>query len=117
VDFLVALTFANVIATAFWFLVPNGVSRPALSITSSRDYFRRLINTIYSHDGDTNGFPSGHVFITLICSWYIGVDAPQLIVPVVLMALLISFSTIFTKQHYVIDILGGIGVALLSISV
>ncbi len=109
--YLIAIFLANIIATVFWYLFPNGVVRGRLNGSS---IFSRVINYIYSVDGDTNGFPSGHVFLSVISCYFLYASSNNLLY--IVLALLISVSTVFTKQHYVVDIIGGLVVAGISIA-
>jgi len=104
VHFIMSIFIVNTLATLFWVLVPNGVKREPLE---EKCPFSKTINFIYSIDGDRNGFPSGHVFLSLICSYYLIISSIPFTGLWALIGLLIAFSTVLTKQHYVIDILGG----------
>ena len=74
---------------------------------------------IYSADGGTiayNLFPSYHCLISAYC--YLGVRKQRGIskgfkIYSLVMAILISFSTVLTKQHYIVDVFGGILIAVL----
>ncbi|OGC97501.1 hypothetical protein A2634_02345 [Candidatus Amesbacteria bacterium RIFCSPHIGHO2_01_FULL_48_32] len=101
-------------ALIFWFLFPNGVHRPPLS---DKNLFSKLLNFIYRHDHDTNGFPSSHVFSTLIASYFLARAFPHLTPQIISLAILIISGTLFTKQHYVTDIFGGFLWTALSISI
>ncbi len=100
---LTSLIATNTIATVFWYLVPNGVNRDKVPV---KNFLDKIANFIYSHDGDTNGFPSGHVFLSLICSYYLFASSSNFLY--LIFGIIIAVSTVYTKQHYVIDILGGI---------
>lgn len=110
--FLTSLTICNIAATIFWYFLPNGVTRPLLE---KDDFASKIINFIYCHDGDTNGFPSAHVFSSIIASYYLSLQQTNLTWLFIMCGILISLSTVFTKQHYVLDILGGIIFASLAI--
>ncbi len=103
--FALSLIVCNLTATAFWYFFPNGVVR---EVIESDSFLAKIINFIYKNDGDTNGFPSGHVFVSLICSYYLALAAPTFALLYWLLSIVISVSTVLTKQHYVLDILGGI---------
>lgn len=111
-DFALSLILCNLAATAFWYFLPNGVVREVLDGNS---FFAKLINFIYKNDGDTNGFPSGHVFVSLICSYYLALAMPAFAPLYWLTGSVISISTVLTKQHYILDILGGVIFATLAI--
>ena len=111
-NFLLSISICNVAAAIFWYFIPNGVSRPPLE---KKDLFSKIINYIYQHDGDTNGFPSGHVFLSAIVSHFMILQQPKLMWAHLIAWGFISLSTVFTKQHYLVDILGGIIFAISSI--
>lgn len=111
-DFALSLIVANLIATIFWHLFPNGVVREVLD---NQSFLAKVINFIYRNDGDTNGFPSGHVFVSLLCSYYLALANPSLALLYWTVGSIISVSTVFTKQHYFLDIFGGMFFATLAI--
>lgn len=111
-SFLLSVIVSYAVAIIFWYLFPNGVYRPIL-LHNSPMY--RLLQLIYKHDGDTNGFPSAHVFMSLICGHFISLAFPFYAGVTWLFAVLTILSTIFTKQHYVVDILGGIIVYVMTL--
>lgn len=111
-QFLVSYIVSYILAGIFWYFVPNGVARPKII---KNDIFSLLIKTIYKYDDDTNGFPSAHVFSTLLCSYFLYLVFPGYLSAIWGLALLIILSTVFVKQHYLIDILGGIIVFVLSV--
>jgi membrane-associated phospholipid phosphatase len=81
--------------------------------------FNGLLRTIYAADGSNlafNLFPSYHCLISLYC--YLGVRRQPEIskgfrIYSLVMAVLICMSTVFTKQHYFIDIVGGLAISII----
>lgn len=102
--FFMTYITSYVVAELFWYFVPNGVKRP---IIDKKDIFSKLVKNFYRIDDDTNGFPSAHVFGTLICSYFLLIIFPQQSLLIWLISFLINFSTVLVKQHYILDILGG----------
>ena len=98
-------------AMSFWYLYPNGVSRPTLSGDS---WFHGILRAIYRYDDDTNGFPSSHVFDSLLCTYFLALGYHSYAWGIWMTGITIALSTVFTKQHYVIDVYGGIIVFVLS---
>jgi len=109
--FLLSLIISYIIAVIFWYYIPNGVRRPPAIHTS---FFTPWINKLYKHDGDTNGFPSAHIFVALLCGQYLSLAFPQFIFPIWASISLVVVSVLFTKQHYIIDIAGGVVVYFIS---
>lgn len=112
--FLISYIVSYVFAGIFWYLLPNGVARPKIP---DNDVFSRLTKFIYKYDDDTNGFPSAHVFSTLICSHFLAIAFPESAAFIWGGATVVALSTIFVKQHYVIDIVGGLIVFVLSVAI
>lgn len=104
-QFLLSLIVSYIIAVAFWYFIPNGVKRPPLP---EKSIFTPLIKKLYEHDGDTNGFPSAHIFVALLCGYYLSLGFPQFIFFIWTAIGMVVASVLFTKQHYIIDIVGGI---------
>lgn len=111
-QFLLGIIVSYAIGTAFWYLFPNGVSRPTL-IHDTHLY--KLLKFIYKHDGDTNGFPSAHVFMSLICGHFLSFAFPAAALIIWPLVICVILSTIFTKQHYIVDMLGGMAVYVLTL--
>lgn len=102
--FAVCMILMNIINAAFWLIFPNGVKRPEIKPETNLLY---VLSLIHYYDGDTNGFPSFHVSHTLLVTFFLTL-AGQHFALIITIAYLIIVSTLFTKQHYVIDVLGGI---------
>jgi len=98
------------------FIVPNGLNiRPQ---TFPRDnFFTDLVKGLYKTDTSTNVFPSIHVFNS-ICV-HIGIAKNKVLrkKPIIvncsfILMVLIILSTMFIKQHSVLDVLSGILMAI-----
>ncbi|OGD72589.1 hypothetical protein A3K29_00355 [Candidatus Collierbacteria bacterium RIFOXYB2_FULL_46_14] len=107
------LLITQIIATAFastiWRIFPNGVIRPTIRQHSSRSL--RLLSLIYHHDRDCNGLPSGHVLHSFISCFYLAQLYPQVWIVCYLLLMAISFSTLTTKQHYLLDMIATLIIA------
>lgn len=110
--FLISTIVAEIIAATTWYLLPNGVPR---KMRKEKGLFAWLVNFTYRHDKDTNGFPSGHVFNSLLASHFLSLQYPQYSMALLTLGVLIAASTVFVKQHYIIDVIGGIGVFFFAI--
>jgi membrane-associated phospholipid phosphatase len=100
------LTFALGAATFLFF--PTYVAPVMLE---GNDIFTMFLRTIHENWGRYNAFPSGHVYITTLLAlcfarWY-----PRHRLLWGLILVMVSFSTLFTGQHYVLDVFGGYLVA------
>lgn len=111
--FIVSYGLGTLIAAVLWYIFPTGVKRPKPLDTRSTS--ARLLNHLYTHDGDTNAAPSGHVLHTVICGYYLWLAAPQYHVPILVLASLIIVSTVLIKQHYLFDVLLGLLVGTISV--
>ncbi len=110
----VILTYSA--SLAIFFLFPNCQElRPE---NFQRDnVFTRFMADFYEFDTNTNVFPSLHVvgsMAALFASWKArGLNTPLWRTVSLISAVLISLSTVFLKQHSVLDIFGGLLVSAL----
>lgn len=96
------------------FIFPNGLNiRPGLASLNDTNFLNKLIKQLYLKDTSTNVFPSIHVYNTLgIISSYIYnknkiiYSKAQKYIALILGGLII-LSTMFIKQHSVVDVAGG----------
>ena len=114
-DFL-ALTFF--LSEAIWLLVPNGQDLRPLVMPRS-NLLTQLVAALYRADTNTNVFPSVHVVGAMGAAWALQrtpalQHRPLLRKAASILAVLICLSTLFIKQHSVLDVLGGL---LLSLAV
>ncbi len=109
----VGVLFSVLIYLAF----PTYVPRAELVGT---DFLTGMIRNLYFIDPPYNCFPSMHVLYSFICCWYLLVFRRISIwfdILNVSSLVVISLSTVYTKQHYTPDILGGIAVGALFCSI
>ena len=110
-NFFASEIIGKLICMAFFTFLPTITERPEII---GEDIFSELIRWVYSADTPDNLFPSLHCFASWIAwrgllpckkvpKWYIWVSFVSM--------LLVFLSVLFTKQHWIIDILGGIVVA------
>ena len=96
---------------AYW-LFQTEVPRPEIAKNNFFDWL--LTNVIYGNDRPLNGFPSNHVtwsVISIIALWRIRKTIPRTSNLLILWFSLIIPATVFLKQHFLVDIYGGILVA------
>lgn len=103
-----ALTF--LISELIWFLFPNGQDlRPT---TMPRDnLLTALISALYQIDTNTNVFPSVHVVGSVgaaLAMWDAFRNRKAIWGPITVLAILICLSTVFIKQHSLLDLFGGL---------
>jgi membrane-associated phospholipid phosphatase len=101
------LTFAIGASTFIFF--PTYVRSTPLT---GNDIFTAILRTIYENWGRYDAFPSGHVYITTLLALFFSRWYPRYKLLWLLILVMVSFSTLFTGQHYILDVLGGYLVAL-----
>lgn len=121
VNYIAGLSLAYLIGFLFFIFLPTYMDRTAeglMAIAAEPGFFNHLLETVYAADGSAlafNLFPSYHCLISLYC--YLGVRKQPEIqkgfqVYSLIMVVLICLSTLLTKQHYIIDMVGGLGISL-----
>ena len=106
--FFATVLAATLTGLAIFLLFPTYIERPLLI---GNDWATELLRYVYGNDDVYNAFPSGHVYLTTVISlfwmeWY-----PRyrwLWIAIVVSVLL---STLFTHQHYLPDLAGGLVLA------
>lgn len=110
--FAITLVSGMTIALAICTIYPNGLTlRPDL--TSRDNIFLKLVSILYGADTSTNVFPSIHVLNSLVIHFALMRDSfldkyPAIKTCSKILCILIILSTVFLKQHSVIDLIGGI---------
>lgn len=119
-EFYEASAFLFIGMTAFLILCtiwPNGLNLRQ-DISYKDNFCSNLVKMLYKTDTSTNVFPSIHVFNTLGCLIALlkskGMKGHTVIKLLsTILSILIVLSTMFLKQHSVIDVIGGFGLALI----
>jgi membrane-associated phospholipid phosphatase len=96
------------IAVSFFVLFPTIYPRPV----ASAEEVGWLMAWLWRTDSPANCFPSTHVSIVFVVLIALKNEYPRLYWPFLGWALLICLSTLTTKQHYLIDVIGGVAVAM-----
>ena len=99
-------------AAAIYRIHATSVPRPAVT---GNDLFSRLTKFIYRNDRPNCAFPSLHVAYAVLCGYWAAVMLPALLPAVAVFSAAVILSTVFLKQHAVIDAFGGASVAVLSL--
>jgi len=107
------LTFAltGLITSAFFFLWPTRMIRPAII---GDTLAIRLVRGIYERDHPYNCFPSQHVAYSFTAAFVALRNHKTLGILGLIAALTIAASTVLIKQHWFVDIPSGIAVAALA---
>lgn len=106
--FVLSATLAAVIAWTVVLLFPIGFERPdPASITG--EWHRAVYSFVHSVDASHVTFPSLHVAVTWICTFVLWGRSHRRWL--FLLGTAISLSTLFTKQHQVVDVAGGVALA------
>ena len=100
------LTFA--IGTTTFIFFPTYIKTATLE---GKDIFTLLLRIIHENWGRYDAFPSGHVYITTLLALFFSRWYPRRRFLWILILMIVSFSTLFTGQHYILDVLGGYLVA------
>lgn len=99
---------AKAIALMCFIFIPTTISRPEITGT---DIWSRLTNLIYTTDAPDNLFPSVHCLESYVCfRGALYLKKPNKIYKYIslIFTLLVFASTVFVKQHVVLDIFGAI---------
>lgn len=111
-QYLLTQALANALSFLIYVFYPTSVIREPIA---GDDIFSQILNLIYSTDGSSAAFPSGHVFQSIIIAYFLWQYFPKTKLMIVIILPLILVSTVFLKQHYLPDIFGGVFVAIFSI--
>lgn len=106
--FLTGDFLSRLICGVFFIFLPTTLIRPEVTGTGFWDQVLKLVYTI---DQSANLFPSIHCLVSWFC--YIGIRKQKQIPRwyrafSMIFAILVCVSTQVTKQHYIIDVFGGI---------
>lgn len=99
-----SIIFITAISLIIFQLFQTRTDRPDLHPVT---IFDKLVYYLYSLDDPTNGFPSLHASLTTISTCFVYEQNKNLFKFVLPIAILIIVSTLLIKQHYIIDVLGG----------
>ena len=93
------------VSYAFYFFLQSYIDRPTLTGT---DTLTQMIRDVYAGDNAYNDFPSLHTSLSTILAIHWWRVDKRIGVPVAIWVALIVASTVFVKQHYVADMIGGL---------
>lgn len=113
--FLGSFIVSSLICLFIFYMYPNEyVSRPLLV---GDNYTNTLLGLVYKYDGPNNTLPSLHVLYAMLVAsafkhdrtkpWFV-----EMLVWIV--CLLVAISTLFVKQHCIVDVLASVAIAFFS---
>ena len=122
VNYLIGFILAQLIGFVFFIFVPTYMDRVAenlFEITNKPGFLYKLLNMVYEMDGGNMAYnltPSYHCLLSAYA--YLGIRKQECIsrwfrIYTLVMAILICLSTLFTRQHYIIDVVTGVGFAVI----
>jgi membrane-associated phospholipid phosphatase len=106
-----AMLITTAIAFLFFIFLPTKIPH---QIIHAEGLTGSLWRGLYLTDTPQNCFPSLHVALAILAANALVIINKYWRIAAPIWATLICISTLTTKQHYLIDILGGIGVAMAS---
>lgn len=114
IAFFVATTTVMLASYVVYLFYPTYVERP---IVPDSGWAVALVRFIYNNDRSYNAFPSGHTYTTMLIflfwwRWY-----SRLRVLWIFILLMILLSTLFTRQHYILDLAGGVLLSILGFAI
>lgn len=120
INFIIGYVVSLFIGSLIFVFLPSYMDRVDEGLIEQMNkpgFFNYLLGFIYGVDGGErayNLFPSYHCLISLYC--YFGVRKQEEIskgfkITCLVSTILICLSTVFTKQHYIVDIFGGVAIS------
>jgi membrane-associated phospholipid phosphatase len=109
-----ALIVGVLAASLTRYFVRGGVHRPGIRGSALT---LRLVRWLYQSDDRAHTFPSSHVLISMTMSYYLALAFPGFAAVIWAVGCTIAVSTVFVKQHFVFDVLGGLAFALIAVQV
>src|SRR5262245_51880931 len=105
-----AISLASLLAFCVFLIYPTEFPR---SVTVKEGAAASAFQFLYSIDSAANCFPSLHVALAALAALSLREERRMTGALAMVWAALISISTLTTKQHYFVDLLGGAGLVLL----
>lgn len=102
--FTAGFIFTCTLGVLTFYLFPTYIIDPELPGT---DIFSRTLLFLQNIDGNYAAFPSAHVYVTTILVLFLHRWYPRYVWVWLFLYVMIAFSTLFTRQHYILDAIGG----------
>lgn len=120
-DYIVSLCLSYTIGFLFFALIPTYIDRAAegaLARAEGPGFLAFWLRVTYNSDGGRYGFnlfPSFHCMLSVFC--YLGIrKRPEISkgirIYTLIATIIICLSTVCIKQHYILDVVGGAGLAI-----
>ncbi len=103
--YAISILSATMVSYLIYLIFPTFVVRPEVV---PDDLFSKIIALLYHTDRVYNAAPSGHTFYSVLSLLYLRRWQPKYEPVWWLCASLIILSTLFTRQHYVLDVVAGL---------
>lgn len=102
--FIVACMLTFAIGAATFIFFPTYIKAATIA---GQDIFSSLLRFIHEKWGRYDAFPSGHIYITTLLALFFSRWYPRQRWVWISIVVIVAFSTLFTGQHYIIDVAGG----------
>lgn len=110
---MVALTVAVLVNYGLFFFYPTVLERPP--VPTGDGVAAVLYRWLIGMDSPANCFPSGHITVPALACWYLARQRVRWRWAIASLYGVLSLSVLTTKQHYAVDIAGGLATAALGI--
>jgi membrane-associated phospholipid phosphatase len=107
-SFVMAFIITCALSVSIFIAFPTYVQEATIA---GNDIFSVLLRFIHENWGRYNAFPSGHIYITALLAFFYSRWYPRQRTTWTIILVIVSLSTLFTAQHYIVDIPGGLLVA------
>ncbi len=104
-----SLIAAWLISYVFYFFLQSLMVRPTVT---GDDPLTQMLIGVYTSDNPFNDFPSLHTSLSTVLAIHWWQTDRRIAIPVAIWVALIVASTVFVKQHYLADVVGGLLIAL-----
>lgn len=106
-----SVIIVNLVASVVYLMFQTYVPR---DVIVSNDIFSNLLRFIYSSDSAYSAFPSLHSALSATIATYFVIRKSNWSVAAVIMAVMVILSTLFVKQHFVLDAISGVGLGVIT---
>lgn len=104
-EFIPAALFTVSVGVVTFIIFPTYIDLPGIEGT---DIFSELLRQIQILGGSYDAFPSAHLYMTTLFSLFYARWYPRLRLLWLGILIVVGLSTLFTGQHYILDVIGGI---------